>query len=135
MAGQYFGAWNSRENVLQDFFPQYDWEEVQRYPLPEDFPSDEEILFAWYDCADYSGSALVVYERDGKLFEVNGSHCSCYGLEEQWKPEETSAEALGMRCVRDEEYSSYGPNMDDDTVAFWRALFPKFVPMDHEPRQ
>lgn len=45
----------------------------------------------------YSGSAVVIFRRDDKLFEVHGSHCSCMGLEEQWEPEETTIEALRMR--------------------------------------
>jgi hypothetical protein len=28
---------------------------------------------------------------------VNGSHCSCHGLEGQWEPEETSMKALEHR--------------------------------------
>jgi hypothetical protein len=132
-ATKYFGGWNNRESVRDDFFPQGHYD--GRYPVPADFPSEDEILFAWYDRADYSGAALVVFERDGKLYQVNGGHCSCYGLEGQWEPEETSAEVLGMRAVHVEDYSSYGPHMDDDAVEYWRELFPKFTPLDHEPRQ
>jgi hypothetical protein len=36
----------------------------------------------------------VIYEKDGQLYEVHGGHCSCYGLEGQWSPEETSKEYL-----------------------------------------
>jgi hypothetical protein len=57
---------------------------------------DCEVLFAAYD-GDYDGEALVVFRRDGMLYEVNGGHCSCYGLEDQWEPEETSIEALRHR--------------------------------------
>lgn len=53
------------------------------------------ILLATYDCPDYDGYAFVLFERDGKLYEVNSSHCSCNGLE--WEPEETTWEALKMR--------------------------------------
>jgi hypothetical protein len=42
-------------------------------------------------------SSFFLLKRDGKLFEVNGSHCSCYGFEDQWKPEETSKDALLRR--------------------------------------
>jgi len=59
--------------------------------------SGVEILLAYYDYEDYSGSAFVLFRKDGKLFEVNGGHCSCYGLEGQWTPEETTAEALVFR--------------------------------------
>jgi len=61
------------------------------------------VIFAAYTYEDYSGSALVIFQKEDKLYEVNGSHCSCYGLEGQWSPEETSMEALRMRNV-----ASYG---------------------------
>ena len=57
------------------------------------------ILFASYGTDNYSGDAFVLFERDGKLFEVNGSHCSCYGLEGQFDAEETTIEALRHRLV------------------------------------
>ena len=41
--------------------------------------------------------ALVFFERGGMLFEVHASHCSCYDLEGQWEPEETTREAIAMR--------------------------------------
>lgn len=58
------------------------------------------ILLAWYGYGDYDGSAFVLFEHDGKLYEVNGSHSSCYGLEDQWEPEETSVEALRHRIEK-----------------------------------
>lgn len=61
---------------------------------------DINILFASYGEDNYSGEAWVLFEQDGKLFEVNGSHCSCYGLEGQWKPEETALEAIQMRLEK-----------------------------------
>lgn len=73
-----------------------------------------EVLLASYTYEDYSGSAFVLFARDGKLYEVHGSHCSCYGLSEssysgdsrsQWDPEETSVEALRFR-TRNPEYGA-----------------------------
>jgi hypothetical protein len=58
------------------------------------------ILFASYGTDNYSGDAFVLFEKDGKLFEVNGGHCSCYGLEEQFEPEETTLEAIEMRLTK-----------------------------------
>ena len=55
------------------------------------------ILAAIYNREGYEGNALVVYVRDGKLYEANGSHCSCNGLEGQWSEEETSVPALRKR--------------------------------------
>lgn len=57
------------------------------------------ILFASYGQDNYSGDAFVLFEQDGKLFEVNADHCSCYGLEAQFNPEETSLESLKYRLV------------------------------------
>lgn len=53
-----------------------------------------ELLLASYGTPEYEGYAFVLFRREGKLFEVNGAHCSCYGLEGQWEPEETSIAAL-----------------------------------------
>ena len=55
---------------------------------------DIEILLAWYGYGSYCGSSFVLFKQDGKLYEVNASHCSCNELEGQWKPEETSVEVL-----------------------------------------
>jgi hypothetical protein len=57
------------------------------------------ILFASYGTDNYSGDAFVLFEQNGKIFEANGSHCSCYGLEGQWSPEETTLEALAHRLT------------------------------------
>lgn len=63
-------------------------------------PDGAVLLFAYYTDEDYSGSAFAVFEAaDGALWEINGSHCSCYGLEGQWQPEQTTTAALRMRDV------------------------------------
>lgn len=59
------------------------------------------IIFADYTYEDYSGSSIVVFESvDGELYEVNGSHCSCFGLEDQWEPEPVSIEYYKERLER-----------------------------------
>lgn len=55
------------------------------------------LLFAEYDSGGYDGTAFVLFERDGILYEVNGSHCSCYGLEDQWEPTMCTVASLKMR--------------------------------------
>lgn len=60
------------------------------------------ILYADYECGNYEGWSFVLFEKDGKLYEVNGSHCSCYGLEGQWGPEEVLIEELLRRKSGDE---------------------------------
>lgn len=62
-------------------------------------PIDEKILLAVYTQECYEGSAFVLVQNvvTGNLFEVNGSHCSCYGLEDQWEPEAVNVRALRNR--------------------------------------
>jgi len=61
----------------------------------------DEVVFAAYSCEYYEGDAFVLFIKDGKLYEVNGSHCSCYGLEGQWEPEETFVDAILKRLDND----------------------------------
>lgn len=70
-----------------------------------------EVLLASYAYECYEGDAFVLFRKDGKLYEVNGGHCSCYGLEGQWSPEETTIEALEHRLKEGNLGSSrYGLN-------------------------
>lgn len=64
-------------------------------PLKEDV-NKLNILIAMYDASDFDGTVFILYEKDGKLYEVNEFHCSCNGLE-FWVPEETFKEALLKR--------------------------------------
>lgn len=63
----------------------------------EGFPTDQQFLVARYDQEYYEGQAFVLFRKDGKLYEVHGSHCSCNGLEDCWEPEETNWKTLAMR--------------------------------------
>lgn len=83
---------------------------VQEFGIPPESLDGCRVLLAYYHVGDYGcdSSAFVLFEKDGKLFEVNGGHCSCYGLAEkdwggenstQWDPEETTVEALEHRLV------------------------------------
>ena len=58
---------------------------------------DVNILFAYYNYEDYSGKAWVLFEENGNLYEVDGGHCSCYGLENQWEKEPIVLEELKNR--------------------------------------
>lgn len=51
-------------------------------------PEPEQVYGASYDIDGYEGSADVVYRHGDRVFWNHGSHCSCYGLEGQWDPEE-----------------------------------------------
>lgn len=75
---------------------------IAEYQAPADALEGAEVLLAWYGYGSYCGDSLVVFRKDGKLYEVNGSHCSCYGLEGCWSPEETTADALAKRDISGE---------------------------------
>ncbi len=80
----FLGNWEDEEDVKREF-------------ALDDELNGAFILLAHYEIDGYEGSAFVLFERDGKIYEVNGSHCSCNGLEDQWGPEETSVDALTHR--------------------------------------
>lgn len=90
-----------------------DWRDCSSEVVFNDFDtalSDREgvdIVFATYTYEDYTGDAFVLFVKEGVLYEVNGGHCSCYGLEGQWEPEETTLEALSVR-----NWDSYGVTFD-----------------------
>lgn len=93
----------------------HNWADTGEAGMLEDFSIDKaalegaEVLVASYSYEDYSGDAFVLLKRGDDLFEVNGSHCSCYGLSEidycgdsstQWELEPTSVETLIPRLDR-----------------------------------
>lgn len=72
------------QNVYNEF-QSYKWD-----GSPYDIlPTNLKILYADYTYEDYSGDAYVLgYDKEKEMFfEVHGSHCSCYELEDQWEPE------------------------------------------------
>jgi hypothetical protein len=109
-AQTYYGDWLSFEDMVKDF-------EGYGVDLQDAMTKDRwqglTVLFAAYTYECYEGDALVIFKKDDQLYEVNGGHCSCYGLSErnyhndgpdQWEPEETTKEAILHRLVS----ASYG---------------------------
>jgi hypothetical protein len=79
------------EHLISDF-------EIDNQKQRDAMRTDEfKLHYAVYTYESYEGNATVVFEYDGSLFEVHGSHCSCNDLEGQWEPELTSWEAIAMR--------------------------------------
>jgi len=69
------------------------WSDVRReFDMTDAEP--EQVIYASYEYENYSGYADVLYRNGESYFYASGSHCSCYGLEGQWEPEEVSREAL-----------------------------------------
>jgi hypothetical protein len=84
------------QDVVGEFSGPYEWSgESKKNAASKQIPEPEQVIVAAYTYEDYSGDAWVVYRDQGKYYTVDGGHCSCYGLEGQWEPEEyESAEAL-----------------------------------------
>lgn len=104
LRGPYFGYWENYKRMLADWGNTAD----------DIVPQKENVLFASYGGDGYEWRALVLFTHNGKLYEVNGWHCSCFGLREvgsgtdtvsQWCPEETTWKALAMRRFTSEAFS------------------------------
>ena len=104
----YHEAFQSKEDIIREF------------DIPESTLEGAKILFAYYDQGEYEGVAIVILERDNQLYEVNGSHCSCFGLEEQWEEEETSYELLHIR-TQTTTYKECYPNMGNALSNFVKS--------------
>lgn len=80
------------------------------------------VLLAWYGYGDYCGSSFVLFEKGGQLYEVNGSHCSCNGLEGQWEPEPTTVKALKHVLDEGDKFYNHYDGHDVATKALKRIL-------------
>lgn len=69
------------------------WADVQRQ-FEMNVPEPEQVIYAEYDQPGYDGWANVFYRIGDQFYWAYGSHCSCYGLEGQWDPEEYDAQSL-----------------------------------------
>jgi hypothetical protein len=73
----------------KNYFGFADWPDViWQFSAPQAEAAEPEMVYAVYSTPPYEGAADVIYRRGDKWFHVNGGHCSCYGLEDQWEPEE-----------------------------------------------
>lgn len=102
-----------------------DWADVRsNFSLPDDEPEPERI-FAVYDCPPYEGYATVVFERGGKWYLATGSHCSCYGLEGQWEPEEFDP-SVHLAGLEQGKRLVAGYGFENDLFDDWlRANYPR----------
>lgn len=78
-------------NDFKDYSQEEILEEYRATKEQADFV--DKIIFADYTYECWTGDSHVVFiGKDGKMYEVHGCHCSCYGLEDQWEPEEATLE-------------------------------------------
>lgn len=97
----FLGHFKSREDVLEAFKVRdpNEWRFASQNTSEHPVDGSFDIVVAAYVDENYEGSAFVLIARGGKYFEINGSHCSCHGLEGQWNEEETTVEALKARIA------------------------------------
>lgn len=76
-----------------------DWENVKK-EFECDEPLPEKVYLARYDGYGYEGDATVIYRNGSKYYINEGGHCSCYGLEGQWSPEEYGTKEIFLDCLR-----------------------------------
>lgn len=94
--------------------------------LPEQL-KDLEVLIAYESVGSWgcdSSSFFLFKNREtGVLFENHGSHCSCYGFEGQFTPEETGVEALKFRVNQSSHGSVfYAGGYDNDEDGNYKAV-------------
>ena len=96
----YMNDWSNahKENIIDDFEELYWKSEEEKTEIIKGYDVIN-ILFASYGNANYTGDAWVLFEKNGKLYEINAGHCSCYGLEGQWEPEEVQLIELENRLL------------------------------------
>jgi hypothetical protein len=97
--------WDSAEEMLSAF------------QEPMSVLDGVELVVAQYDTPPYSGEAVVFYVTENGIYHVSGSHCSCFDLEGQWGPEETTVEVI-------EKYSetSYRSTLRECSRMFLKEL-------------
>jgi hypothetical protein len=98
----YFG-WNNFPDMVRSFLGYNPQDTGYRCSV-----RPEQVLFAAYSYEDYSGTASVLIEQGGNLFEVYGSHCSCNGLEGQWEPKPVTWASLALRLPNLDLYGRDG---------------------------
>lgn len=107
-----------KENIMSIFAGSFGSTDDVFYQFEVEVNDQEgiEIIYANYNNEGYEGDAFVLFRRGGKLFESNGEHCSCYGLEGQWSPEETSLEALRLRDHYAVDYDAVEAALKDNML-------------------
>lgn len=88
MIQRFFDSIRRSKAPIGDYYTISDVLEIFDEPVEQG--KDWELVFAVYDSGNWEGSASVIFydRKTKKYYEASGSHCSCYGLENQFAPEE-----------------------------------------------
>lgn len=101
----FFDLFKSVDDIASCFSGEFDncGKNITQDQIRKDL-KDAKIHLAWYSDENYMGRAWVIFEKDGQLYEVHGSHCSCFRLEGQWDCEQSCWKAIAMRDKHDLDY-------------------------------
>jgi hypothetical protein len=80
----------------------------------DDVDPSFEVLGVWEECPDYEGNLYAVLRKDGALYEMESSHCSCYGYD--FSPGPVTAEYLRGRPI------PYAVQRNDESVVEFQLL-------------
>lgn len=96
---------------------------VEDYEADKDQVNKYDILIAYESVGSWgcdSSSWFLLKDREtGRLFEASGSHCSCYGFEGQFEPEQTDVASLQHRAEKGSltYLGGYDEDPDNNTKA------------------
>lgn len=83
-----------QESIFLDLFSDGKKSISREFDISISELDDIHFLYAYYSYEDYSGNAYLLFIKDDKIYEIDAGHCSCYGLEDQFNPEEVPIEVL-----------------------------------------
>ena len=78
--------------------------------------ADLDVVIAYESVGSWGCDSTSFYlfkDKAGKLYELHGSHCSCYGFEGQFRLEESDAKALKVRA-KGKNYGLFSTGGYDD---------------------
>lgn len=105
------------QNVYEGEFKS--WADVKwNLEITRDEP---DAVYAGYETPDYEGYATVVFRDGDKWFRASGSHCSCFGLEGQWEPEQFDPNTHFQAKAEGKRYIGGLSGFDNEAFDAWLA--------------
>lgn len=95
-----------RKELFLDLFADGKSAISSEFDIPLEELNNKHFVYAYYSYEDYSGDAYLLFIENDKLYEVDAGHCSCYGLEDQFNPEEVPIEVLYDR-IENNKWNSH----------------------------
>lgn len=84
---------------------------IAQYTASAEWLEDAQILIAYESVGSYGcdSSSFFLLKKRGEFYEIHGSHCSCYGFEDQFDPEKTQ-----LPYLKSHHFSFSTGGYDDD---------------------